>query len=602
MQLTTLTSVAVEAMLANIPSSLYRALEAPVAFEGVFGWFRSGATRRGVVLCGTLGFEQLSAYRAWRELAAQIADAGCATLRFDFPGDGNSADVEVMRADILVGAIARAVGYLRTEACVDEIVVVGLRLGATLAALSASSCGIDRLVLLAPFTSGHAYLREMRLRSRTVDRLSTDEPIPQPPGDVLLGGFRLGPALVADLSAVDLMATTQAPAPNVLIVGPDTAQLSRHYEELGSRVTSAPFAGLAQLLIGDLFSETPKDTFEAVVTYACADAKPASSVPPAVRAAGAIGGAGWTEVPARFGMGLVGTLCRPDRPVANAPTILFLGSGRNARSGRGRQIAILARRLARSGFRSLRFDLRGIGDSPDRPDGSSPLYALDTVEDVRAALNYLDGLSSAPILVVGLCSGAFLGFHAIHGDHRIKSAILFNLYCFDWNPLYDVETKIRNPYWGVSGYANEAKKAASWFALLRDPRRIAAITAKLVRLAGRSLKKFASVPFKAVYAENTVAGRIGNIRLRGAGLTLVFSPNEPGLTEVHAKLGRTPSEVERKLGRPLVMIEQADHNLTVDGTLDKFYEIILESIKCVCEKAAKSNEDEIKSLRYSLGF
>ncbi|WP_267428348.1 alpha/beta fold hydrolase [Methylobacterium sp. GC_Met_2] len=589
-------------MLANIPSSLYPALEAPVAFDGVFGWFRPGSTRRGVVLCGTLGFEQLSAYRAWRELAAQIADAGCATLRFDFPGDGNSADVEVMRAEILVGAITRAVRYLRAEACVDEIVVVGLRLGATLAALSAAASSIDRLVLLAPFTSGHAYLREMRLRSRTVDRLPTDEPIPQTPGDILLGGFRLGPALVADLSAVDLMAITHAPAPNVLIVGSDTAQLSRRYEELGSRVTSAPFAGLAQLLIGDLFSETPKDTFEAVVTYACADAKPASAVSPTVRAAGAIGGPGWTEAPARFGVGLVGTLCRPDRPAANAPTILFLGSGRNARSGRGRQIAILARRLARSGIRSLRFDLCGIGDSPDRQDGSSPLYALDAAEDVRAALNYLDELSSAPILVVGFCSGAFLGFHAIQGDHRIRSAILFNLYCFDWNPLYDVETKIRNPYWGISGYANEAKKVSSWLALLRNPQRISDIAAKLVRLAVRSLKKIVSVPFKAVYAEDTVAGRIGRIRRRGASLTLVFSPNEPGLMEVHAKLGRTPSDVERKLGRPVIIIEQADHNLTVDGTLDKFYEIILESIECDCERTAEGSENEIKSFKCSLGF
>ncbi len=571
-------------MLANIASSLRSTVESPVAFDGVYGWFRPGSTSRGVVLCGTLGFEQLSAYRAWRELAAQIADTGCATLRFDFPGDGDSADVEVMRAEILVGAIDRAVGYLRAEARVEEIVVVGLRLGATLAALSAASCGIDRLVLLAPFTSGHAYLREMRLRSRAVDRLSTDEPIPQPPGDIMLGGFRLGPALVADLEAVDLLATARAPAPDVLIVGPDTAQLSRRYEELGSRVASSPFTGLAQLLIGDLFSETPKGTFEAVAAYACADAKLASSPPPAVCQVGPISGPGWTETPARFGMGLVGMLCRPDRPVANAPTILFLGSGRNARSGRGRQIAILARRLARSGIRSLRFDLRGIGDSPERQDGSSPLYALDAVEDVRAAIDYLDQLTSAPIMVVGFCSGAFLGFHAINCDHRIRSAILFNLYCFDWNPVYDLETKLRNPYWGIGSYANEAKKAASWIALLRDPRRMAAILAKLIRLAVRSLIRIARVAFKAVDTENTVVGRIRKIRQRGASLTLIFSANEPGLMEVHAKLGRTPSEVERKLGRPVVVIDQADHNLTVAGTLDKFYTILSDHIKHECDR------------------
>jgi hypothetical protein len=33
----------------------------------------------------------------------------------------------------------------------------------------------------------------------------------------------------------------------------------------------------------------------------------------------------------------------------------------------------------------FRFDLRGIGDSPDRPDGSLPLYAADSVGEVTAA-------------------------------------------------------------------------------------------------------------------------------------------------------------------------------------------------------------------------
>ena len=35
--------------------------EAPVAIDGLFGWFTPGTSRRGVVLCGTLGYEQLSA-------------------------------------------------------------------------------------------------------------------------------------------------------------------------------------------------------------------------------------------------------------------------------------------------------------------------------------------------------------------------------------------------------------------------------------------------------------------------------------------------------------------------------------------------------------
>ena len=112
--------------------------EIPVAFEGLHGWFAPGSSRRGVLLCGTYGFEQLCAYRAWRGLARSIAAAGCATLRLDYPGQGDSRDASPGEDAIAasVRAIRQGIAFLRAEGGADEIVLVGLRLGATLAALA----------------------------------------------------------------------------------------------------------------------------------------------------------------------------------------------------------------------------------------------------------------------------------------------------------------------------------------------------------------------------------------------------------------------------------------------------------------------------------
>jgi hypothetical protein len=64
----------------------------PVTFAGCFGWLHPAPGRRGVVLCNAWGQEALCAHRSWRLLAMDLAAAGLPTLRFDYPGTGDSLD------------------------------------------------------------------------------------------------------------------------------------------------------------------------------------------------------------------------------------------------------------------------------------------------------------------------------------------------------------------------------------------------------------------------------------------------------------------------------------------------------------------------------
>ncbi len=531
---------------------------APVTFEGLFGWFHPAAGRRGVVLCGAYGFEQMAAHRPWRALAEQLAEAGCPTLRFDYPGEGDSADPDAAGVESCVAAIRQAVRYLRETAGIAEIVLVGLRLGATFAALAAEAEPVDRLVLLAPVATGRAYLREMRLRAQTIGRLPDGSAPPAEPDSLTVGGFRMEAPFQAALSGLSLTRIASPPAPHVLILGTDPGALAEHLSAVGCAVETGPFAGLAHLVGDPIFAKVPEADFAriaAFVTEGAESAATSATAPPAARLAGP----GWTEEAVQFGQGLFGIACAPDRSEPGAPTILFVSTGMTVRSGWGRQTTRLARRLAREGIASFRFDVAGIGDSVGRPDGSRPLFAPDGFADVIQAVDQVAG--GGPIVLAGGCSGAHAAFHALCRDPRIDGALLINLYCFDWDPEQSIDSVIRQTYGSASTYATLLKQGDTWRRLIRGQIRVRAIGGVLARRGVDAALRRIRRAFGPRIPGGSVARRLTALRRRGAEIRLLYSAGDPGLAALHRHIGRNPDRVARRLGAPVSIVPGADHNL-----------------------------------------
>jgi pimeloyl-ACP methyl ester carboxylesterase len=535
----------------------------PVTFEGLFGWLHSAAGMRGVVLCGAYGFEQMAAHRPWRSLAKGLAAAGCPTLRFDYPGEGDSADPGEARVDACVAAVWRAVRFLRATTGVTEIVVVGLRLGATFAALAAEGEAVDRLVLLAPVTTGRAYLREMRLRAQTIGRLPDGSAPAQDPDCLTVGGFRMEAAFLADLADLNLARLQRAPAGHALLLAAETKALAARLGALGCDVATGAFPGLAALVADPIFSDVPDADFARVIGFATEGmpvAGPRSGGTAAVgRLANGLTGPGWAEVPVRFGHGLLGIRCRPDRGEGAAPTILFVSTGMSVHSGWGRQTTDLARRLAAEAVASFRFDLRGIGDSDDRPDGRKPLFAADGFSDVAAAIDAIAG-TGGPILLVGGCSGAYAAFHALCRDRRVDGALLLNLYCFDWDPDQDLDQVIRQTFGSASTYAALLKRGATWRRLIRGEIRILAIAAALARRGIVAAFRRIRRALRPGPPGGSPARRIAALRRRGAEIRLLYSAGDPGLAAVRRHLGRSPGPADRRVGAPVTVVTGVDHN------------------------------------------
>jgi len=135
---------------------------------------------------------------------------------------------------------------------------------------------------------------------------------------------------------------------------------------------------------------------------------------------------------------LAGILSEPAAPAARA-TVVLVSAGLTPKFGPFRLYAQLARRLARDGFRTLRFDLGGIGDSGEAFAG----YPLEQRAQLQigAALDYLaTRFELGDVALAGLCSGAEDSFRHAEQDGRVTGVVMIDPFAyrtagFAWHQL-----------------------------------------------------------------------------------------------------------------------------------------------------------------------
>lgn len=200
----------------------------------------------GVIICHPWGQEYIRAQRALSQLGLRLARQGFATLRFDYFGTGDSAGadsagtLEQWQSDL-----RSAIQELKRRARVDSVYLVGLRLGASLAALVAGGRDdVNGLVLWEPAVSGAAYLQELRdwHQEKQFAFLSQGGAVADE-GELL--GFGLHPGLAEGLQKLDLLGMKRKPAGRILTIesprsGEAAAsrlpQLNEHFQQLGAQV------------------------------------------------------------------------------------------------------------------------------------------------------------------------------------------------------------------------------------------------------------------------------------------------------------------------------------------------------------------------------
>lgn len=199
----------------------------------LFGIYSAGSARpvRAVVLCHPWGQEYLHAHRSVRHLATLLTRAGIHVLRFDYFGTGDSAG-DMADADLKgwQSDIDMAIEELKDTSGAQRVGLVGLRLGATLAAQAAArhKRDIDKLVLWDPIAKGDAYLEELRaLENARVARYGAAQ---REYGGERFLGFDMVDRLVNEIRDIDLATSLPKVTADALVVA---SQDSASYAGLG---------------------------------------------------------------------------------------------------------------------------------------------------------------------------------------------------------------------------------------------------------------------------------------------------------------------------------------------------------------------------------
>lgn len=221
----------------------------------LFGAFHPARAAAGegeapaVLLCYPIGSEYLRAHRAFRQLTSLLTRAGCAVLRFDYFGTGDSAgDAEEATAEAWLANVGAAIDELKDAAGVARVSLAGLRFGATLAAVAARDRDdVDAIVLWDPFLSGPACLAAMGIDGEAVDR----------DGVVGSGGFAVSPALRRGIAALGLGEGNPAEGPeaHVVVSAPDAEAeaLARRWRDAGRAASYACVPSEGDWAKGDRF-------------------------------------------------------------------------------------------------------------------------------------------------------------------------------------------------------------------------------------------------------------------------------------------------------------------------------------------------------------
>ncbi len=353
---------------------------------------------------------------AFLGLAEALVEAGIGLIRFDYPGRGNSADLPpgAQEVDTWRSGISRAVA-LACATSEAPCILVGMRLGATLAWETArSDPRIQAVVLWDPVFDGHRYLRAQQAFVASIFGVKQ-------PAD----GEFVGPGYVLDGDAIASLTSLRLEPHEVQgkTVKTPTLIATQRGEKTAQRQLPAFLAAGCEVVALDgqsTLMELPphevrlhRGDLEKLAAWISTQV-PSRRFGVKARPEGAavVGTVASRPVEERFLLigptPLFGVETSPTFATLPKPTVVFLSAGALENFGPGRLWAEAARTLASHGFRSIRVDNSGVGDTPARsktrrgemlhPD------ALSDLEDVAEALGTRDGRG---LIFVGLCSGAY---------------------------------------------------------------------------------------------------------------------------------------------------------------------------------------------------
>ena len=566
----------------------------PTYFESggkhLFAWLHQPAepleSKLGVVICSPFGFESICAHRSVRQFAEAIAGEGIPTLRFDYLGTGDSAEIDENADQLKIWSqdVIAAIRALRDRTGVDRVCLLGIRLGALLAALAAVECRtVESLILVGPVVSGRRYVRELRMTQLAGNAMTgSDGPDGDPetnrtnPKVLEAGGFSLSAATLESLAQVDLQTTGAPPVRSMLIFDNDKLPSAKGWvqslQHSGIQLEHTKLPGLIEMVMtAPQFATVPRAMIDATRQWLATIALRSEPEPTADRSMGKewTGSCGTSPITTlalvehqvspeasiferpvfiSAGAALFGIVTEPPSGEKRRRAVILLNPGADYHIGASRMYVSLARRWARRGYVVLRLDLAGIGDSATRPgNADDDVFPDEAIDDIRSAVEFVRSrYLIADMTLAGLCSGAYHALRAAADGISINRILMVNPQNYFWKKGMTLEQiqlaeVVHNP--GL--YRQRVLSPRAWLRIFSGKvniKRIAGIYLQRLHLAGETTLRDLGRRL-GIRLPQDLGWELEKIVAKGIRVIFLFARGEPGIALLRLQAGSTVSRL-----------------------------------------------------------
>lgn len=558
----------------------------------LFGWLHHGAQSArdiGVVLCSPWGREEVSAHHSLRQWAMLLSQHGWPCIRFDYPGEGDSAGEPLTDGGVgpWVDSVAHAIAELKQQTGVSRVCLLGVRAGAALASLAAQGRDdIIGLIAVAPVVKGRGFVRELTALQAAASKNGEPQPVA---GVFQSGGYVMSQETREALSGVDLTQLPQSPAPNVLVLDRDDMPASAAWVKIlegqGALVQQQSLPGYVAMMADPHHAVAPQAMLDASVRWLDCLAPVGHSdahrlhtqTTTCVSAACVISLSG---EPARkvseqalfvSGGPAFGLLTQPGEGQSRTGhAILILNAGSTRRIGPSRLSVTMARRWAAAGHVVMRLDLAGIGDGELRQGRVLNMsYPHEAMDDVRVALAHLltqPGVKQ--IHACGLCAGAYHALKAARDGMPLSSITMINpLIFFNAEGLSLEEGEdfsVQKVHSAAASYKESAASLEKWLKLFKGQIKFDALFKVLFSRVGMVMSARLKNLARRIHwpLKDDLGTDLRRLTGKGIRVNFIFANGDPGETMLREQAGSVLAGLQGAGLLSLHIFQEADHVFT----------------------------------------
>jgi len=538
-----------------------------------------------VIFVPAIGTDYNNSYRSFRALRGLLAEQGIANLTMDYLNTGNSSNGinESNKINSMQHSVESVVNWAKNYYSIENIILVGFKFGATLATIVAEKLGIRNLVIWSPVLKGKNLLREIKLLE------SSSETNHEPSGLLEYSGLSFNEQDEEAISLLDFSQYELHKSTRVLaIIDSTSKRLVKILDQWKDDIALDYYSSkeTEHLLVDAHFSKVALETNAAILHWIKDTLPQEKSTGLQIPIEGLK-----SELKVDFNLfethsfsqnNYFVTVTNKEKAPSSHPRVIFLNSGSNHQVGPHRLYVTLSRSIAAQGYEVVRLDMPGLGETPaivnetendsymPEPTKFLETWYKETFDDNK------------PIILIGLCSGAFHSFKAVAESQTmpIQGGLLINPLTFYWEEGMSIDDAPSISFGKWNWYKQSMKDWRRWKKLLSGKVALKPVFNVIKEriaseIASRKSQSTESEQQEGFIVSKNVAQSINEIAEKERFLRFIFSNNDPGLDILMSQAKKAVKASMKSQRLSINVIANADHTFSRAAARKKLDEEVL---------------------------